>query len=293
MTIVIGGALSFQGLATGGATVPQNNCAGTPIVPYGRTECRSSTCTIIIGATICSAGVAFSPAFTTAPTPPSGWVGVTLGNPGSGTVNIVDASSYTTWTFISPGNDVIAGTWTSMPAAQTEIFGDALAQHELIVNWGNQTQADFGIACPTASNTAGATLTVQYSPDLGATWTSITGLSINVNANCGLAAPMDSCYSASGTTFGCYVNIPVGAQVNGLWLRIVGSGGGGVGDNPVFTEAYVITHTGSSSLVANRAFSLKILTPSTTSVNVSCQTNIPPTLATVCPFTVEAFSAVG
>lgn len=147
--------------------------------------------------------------------------------------------------FFAIGGDFgVAGKWVNMPAAQTEIFGEN-SQHWIIVDWTQISTADFVISCPAASNSATATLTVQYSIDNGATWVSIAASTININTFCGLGSPMDSGF-ANGGTFGSTFSVPV-KQI-GVFLRLVGQNGGGIGDNPQFTYAYLNVYPASFTI---------------------------------------------
>jgi len=173
----------------------------------------------------------------------------------------------------------VGQTWISMPAAQTEIFADT--NHELVEDWTAVTSLDFVVQCPTASTSATATLTIQYSIDQGATWNSIAGSVVNIDATlCGLGIPIDSCISTGGGFFGCYTSIPAPAQVAGVFLRIVGQNGGGIGDNPVFSEAYLLltkTYTikffasatllGSTATVITVTAKINVIQTGTTTVN--------------------------
>ena len=126
----------------------------------------------------------------------------------------------------------IGQVWTGMPAAVTEIFGDN-GQHWKAVDWTGVDNVAFAVNCITGSTSATAILQLQYSIDNGGTWNNIAS-SINIQAaNC----PNGGATGGSPTA---YVSVPANAQVNGVILRIVGQNGNGVGDNPAFTQAYVL-----------------------------------------------------
>jgi len=127
------------------------------------------------------------------------------------------------------------GQWTGMPFNQTELFAETT--HRVILDSFDQI-AGIGfslvVACTFPSNTVGANLQMQ-----SATYSSITGLNTTNFTNLGTSLLIDNSTNhpcpgtlITGTTF------PAAATQNGvvnLILRVVGSGGGGSGDNPVFT----------------------------------------------------------
>jgi len=166
--------------------------------------------------------------------------------------------STSTTIFFSTGNTLTGDTWPSMPAAQTELFGDANAEHWRTVDWTSASQVAFAVNCIVGSTSATATLQLQWSTDTGATWNNIA-TSINVQAaNC----PNGSIINGSPTA---YASIPAAAQLANVALRIVGQNGGGLGDNPQFTTAYATTLF-SYTVVFQATASLSAFTASTITV---------------------------
>jgi len=160
--------------------------------------------------------------------------------------------------FLATGS---ALTWTAMPVACcVEIFGDSTHQGLVVTDpfpTFALTQAQLTIGCVTASNTAGAFIKAQYSLNFGTTWSDLDGGSgsgkvIVDAANCGTSSPPITPLD--------WINFQlapalVSAQSAGITivLRLVGGGGGGIGDNPSFTEASVILYStggGSTTLEA-------------------------------------------
>ena len=192
--------------------------------------------------------------------------------------------------FWATGNDfATAGRWVNMPAAQTEIFGDN-SQHWLVEDWANAATADFVIDCPVASNTVGASLTVQYSTNQGGTWTSITASNIIIdNTICANLVPVDSGIS-NGGTWGSTFTIPAGAQASGVFLRIVGAGGGGVGDVPQFVYAYLLVYQPASSV--KFFFNARIFLATATQIGVIGVINVPQSSSTTVNWKMSAWICI-
>lgn len=115
-------------------------------------------------------------------------------------------------------------TWTAMPAATTEIYGTT--NHEQTSDLIGITQAYFSADILTVSSGATAFLRPQFLTG-GGVWTDLAsaagGLDLSVNF-------------LPGPAFIGTVPINPAAQFLGVNLRVVGGGGGGVGDNPAFNE---------------------------------------------------------
>lgn len=122
-----------------------------------------------------------------------------------------------------------AATWTAMPAATTEIFGNT--NHRLNVTFpagsALNAKAALGVNCVTASNTANARLNLQRSTNGGSTWLTVGSSIIIDNTKC------------PGLQTVALVNIGVNAVTNTDLFRVVGTGGGAGGDNPAFSLVYV------------------------------------------------------
>jgi len=225
------------------------NCNGTFYSNWGRCEEGSASCTVPGGSVTCTTNTVIYPTSFTNPVVRSD-ISLTLAPIALSTVTKTIPSSYAQSNFLTV--ESAGQTWSNMPVAQTEFFGDTLGQHRTVVDWGNMTGVDFVVDCSVGSANANAVLDVQYSEDAGVTWTTVSGITVTVsNTLCGLGEPLDwgaeagTCLTSSG--FGCYQSIPAGARKQGTWLRVVGTSGNGAGDNPVFQQAYVITRTDSST----------------------------------------------
>ena len=120
--------------------------------------------------------------------------------------------------------------WQSMPSASTEIFGST--GHRLSItpeSTVTTTSVFIEMTCGLGSNTSGANLQLQYSTNGGSSWTNIGG-TIVVDQTAG------KCNASSGTTLsGTSATLASAAYL----FRIVGAGGGGAGDNPVFSAMYL------------------------------------------------------
>ena len=153
-------------------------------------------------------------------------------------------------TFLANG---AAFAWTSMPVACcTEIFGDNT--HETTFTIGNQTATakylgHFVTSCVTGSTSATAFLKVQFSKDVGVTWNDLDGGSgsgkvLVGNTVCGTGSPPPpddtALFSVPSTNF---------VTNTGIFLRIVGGSGGGVGDNPSFTNIRLDIYTTLSTIL--------------------------------------------
>jgi len=127
--------------------------------------------------------------------------------------------------------------WPNMPSALTEIYGDANGDHRIATNWIASTGFRFGVNCVTASNMAGAYLTVQYSANSGSTWTELNTAQrfIIDNTQCPSSFPGASVFFANTA----YSTIPAPALINPVLFRIIGVGGGGIGDTPKFSELWL------------------------------------------------------
>lgn len=125
--------------------------------------------------------------------------------------------------------------WTSMPVATGEVFGDANGEHRIQMTFNAPTiQQSFkiGVRCVAPSNTLGAFLTVQYLS--GGSW---------IELNSAARALVD------GTTLSCPGTATVDAEVGpcaslptlsgATVLRVAGGGGGGLGDNPSFSQLWI------------------------------------------------------
>lgn len=217
MIIILGDLAGIMASAQAPPLAPQRGI--TPLtVPVG-----SNTASVIVN---------FSPTFTVAPD--FLWSSSVTGN-----VQTLPAATYPMLALGSAGQ-----TWTSMPAAQTEIFGD-VGQHEHTSDLTIAVSVTFHVTCPLASNTAGAFLKPQYSLDTGVTWNDLasvaSGLNLIIDGTEGVGLQHGACGGEAAQILG---GIASAAKTSPVWLRIVGAGGGGVGDNPNFTVISITANVG-------------------------------------------------
>ena len=112
-----------------------------------------------------------------------------------------------------------------MPAGPAEIFGDT-GQHWISLDLTNALQAQLCVNLITVGSNVGEILNGQYSLDQGATWTTLGGGII-----------IDSTV-APGLFCEAYTSLPTNAKVVGVFWRMIGTNGAGLGDNPAFTIGY-------------------------------------------------------
>lgn len=126
-------------------------------------------------------------------------------------------------------------TWTSMPVAKTELYGNP--NHETTFNnIGVAQLATFSVNCMTGSTGTSAILRPEFLSASG--WFPVAAVSGQLDA------PVSStssflCGSGSGSQLISVqgnVNTTLGSQTSPVALRVVGVGGSGVGDNPVFNN---------------------------------------------------------
>lgn len=188
--------------------------------------------TVPIGSSTASVIVNFSPVFAVAPD-------FVWGSSVTGNILTASGSDYSLLALGSTGQ-----TWTSMPAVQTEIFGD-VGQHQHTADLSLSVSVVFHVTCPLASNTAGAFLKPQYSIDTGVTWNDLAsvagGLNLIIDGTEGVGLQHGACGGEAAQILG---GIAAAAKTNPVWLKVVGSGGGGVGDNPNFTVISITATTG-------------------------------------------------
>ncbi len=128
-------------------------------------------------------------------------------------------------------------TWINMPVAQTELYGNA--NHEITVNPIGLSNAIFSVNCIVASNGASAILRPQFLNPATGIWYNLASIAGALD----LAVNFFLCGSGSGGQT-ISANAPINNTIQTfvspfMLLRVVGIGGGGVGDNPVFNEITV------------------------------------------------------
>lgn len=257
--ILILGGIGFLGWVLPGSS--SSSCPSSSSSPCLTKVQSSTTSCILSAATVCSSVVTFSPAFASTP---KAWDWIVT------SVGVGQLNGFQAYFNLQPT------TWTSMPAAQTELFGYVNGEDQVLADLSNAANIRFAVNCPVVSSSATpATLQVQYSVNQGVTWTNIAGLVLNLD---GLTSP--SCFNLGLVGVGpenyvtSYVGVPAGAKTSTTLLRVVGTNGGGVGDNPQFSIVSVQWQTSFSVCSDN------VPSVSTTSmtVRVSCVTPITGTI---------------
>jgi len=113
------------------------------------------------------------------------------------------------------------GAWTNMPAALTELYGDAFQRRTKDLR--GFTQFRLAINVETAG-AAGAVLGAQYSLDAGANWAGLD------NGTAATISDLTQAINATGAFVTAWATLNTAAAINGILLRIVGSGGDGAAD---------------------------------------------------------------
>jgi hypothetical protein len=169
---------------------------------------------------------------------------------------------------LSSGHDTMAlGTWIGMPSAATELMGNTSYRAVLAgpTNGFTGLSAALAIGCEIVSNTIGAQLQLQYAlfstSNIIASGFQAIGTALIIDgggANCqngGWDASQPAALNSTGSN-------------QGYIFRVMGSGGGGTGDNPRFNFVSV-------TLTENvrRNYSAQI--GSTTTTTISFQSSSP------------------
>jgi hypothetical protein len=255
-----GGAVTF-----GCAGLPLNGCDGVYRVGIGRCETGSGTCTIAAQGTTCNTVITFATVFTNTPTV------VNLANTGTGAQGRISIGFAC---FICPAGGAVAATWTSMPAASTELLGntnDRLNFSNIFVGIG----PIFHARVVTGSTSATAALQLQRSTNGGVSFSTVAGQTITFGTGTGDFSPV----GVTGTISG--------SAANGIEFRVTGTGGNGVGDNPAFASVYMeLTKT----MIAN---TLDYRSLTTTGVTIDITVPAPLTGSLSPTFNWEAWSYTG
>lgn len=106
-------------------------------------------------------------------------------------------------------------TWTDMPAAATELFGNAIYRQTILLEGYTQARLSAMVA---AAGAGGAVLTAQYTTDLTGAggWADLVGSNLSI--------------SATGVGKTAWGTIPSGAAGKEVLIRIIGSGGNAAAD---------------------------------------------------------------
>lgn len=135
-------------------------------------------------------------------------------------------------------------TWTAMPAAKTEIYGNP--NHELLFDGIGVIQAIFSVNCMTGSTGTSAVLRPEFAgpsdPGNPTGWRELAAVHTFLDAPVSSTSGF-SCGSGSGTqlisTGEAAVNTTIQTLTQPVAFRVVGIGGSGVGDNPVFNNVNI------------------------------------------------------
>jgi hypothetical protein len=223
--LILAGVLvmGFFAFTSSGSPVTIAGCNN----PASLEQCGTGSC-LPVGTPVpvCSITVTFSPAFLATPKFASAQItGCHFPECHFETENFPMAGL----TFQSDNGE----TWTNMPAATTEIYGNS--NHEVSTSTVDaDIAAVFSVNCITGSASATATLRPQFSIDSGASWTELSqnpgGLDILVDSS--------DCSFATSPAFSTNVAginaVAVGKSA--IIFRVVGFNGNGVGDVPVFNN---------------------------------------------------------
>lgn len=152
---------------------------------------------------------------------------------------------------LQPGtHDTTAlGTWLNMPSALTEFMGNrsfrqVFYARSVIAAAG--LQADLTVNCTNPSNTPGAYLQLQYANFSATTNTNTSNFAILSGIGNVARVPIDN--SVNNPCPGFLVSSLAGLlpnlnnQKSVYIFRVVGSGGGGSGDNPRFSSVSIVMH---------------------------------------------------
>ncbi len=180
----------------------------------------TATMTVVIGT------VTFSPAFTAKPSisiTPRTFPNIKI-NSITGNIEFFTAST----------------TWLNMPAANTEIFGDTTGQHQFVVDLSTGVSAaSMQVNCQTASTGASAVIRPEYSLD-AVNWFELAQFTGALDTGVGGQV---ACPNIQGNfNQATLATAAVGNQI--VFIRLVGIGGGGIGDNPIFASATLFLYSG-------------------------------------------------
>lgn len=160
--------------------------------------------------------------------------------------------------FTRPHDTIQLGTWYNMPSGSTtcpigrpqpggftpcELMGNE-SYRGVIVNDGPMTVNVFlSVGCVIPSNTLGASLNLQYANYTGLGHTNTTNfVDISASTTSDIRIDNPAGFPCPGIlTSTNVVTLSKGAGANTGWIfRVIGSGGGGIGDNPRFSFVSVV-----------------------------------------------------
>jgi hypothetical protein len=123
--------------------------------------------------------------------------------------------------YVIPILNAAATTWSNMPAALTELSGNAVRRQ--IRDLPQYAQFRFHVNV-TVAGLAGSKIGVQYSLDGGMNWSGLD------NGTAATISTLTQATDALGTFMTEWVTINSAARINGVMLRIVGQDGNGAAD---------------------------------------------------------------
>jgi hypothetical protein len=132
------------------------------------------------------------------------------------------------------------GVWQNMPSGVTELMGNTSYRGLLITRSSageGGISVGLGVNCITPSNTVGAILQLQY-----ANYSDTTHVNTTNFVNIGIPIPIDNSANnpCPGALEGLSANLPsINTNPVIFVFRVVGSNGGGAGDNPRFSSMNV------------------------------------------------------
>ena len=169
------------------------------------------------------------------------------------------------------------GVWANMPFNTTELMGNTSYRGLLLTRSpGGETGLNVGlqVGCTTPSNTIGAALQLQY-----ANYSDTTHLNTSLFVNIGSAIPIDNSanWACPGFLEASTGLLPViGFNPVIFQFRVIGTGGGGIGDNPRFDHVSVYI-----SQTVFRIATVIVVTRSTTAFTAAVYTTYPVSGSTV------------
>ena len=189
---------------------------------FPHVETGTVTISIPVGATTATSTVTFGRAFASTVYAPSAEpTGVPVGPE-------KPVLSATLLSIETPGQS-----WVGFPSASTELFGDALGEHRVIVTGiGSVKHGFFSVLCTVGSTSSTALLRPEWSND-GSVWNELAQTSGQLDA----AVDAASCGTGIPSTQGLFQNIdPNAIAANTIYLRVVGMNGNDFLDTVELTQ---------------------------------------------------------
>jgi hypothetical protein len=167
------------------------------------------------------------------------------------------------------------GTWINMPANATEFMGNTSYRGLIVASVGVTINVKLAVNCIIPSKTAGAKLQLQYANFSDSTHTNITNFVSISNMIVSIDnSPGSPCPGTINNSLSFSLPLQT-VNPSDYWFRVIGSGGGGLGDNPRFSSVSVI-----ASVVFNRYASAIVSSSSSTSFTTLIDVTLPLASAT-------------